>query len=300
MTAILTDPAIGDEERRARLFGGDLILLSPRPSVLALCEFARELIHEAFGSRDPLTAQDELPVVGYVAILAGLKPNFINHPESKRLLRAILEDLGCELDSTYLDVPRMRTSTHSDYLTSGLAYAFHPHRDAWYSAPLAQVNWWIPIFEMAENNGLAFHPQYWERAVANGSAGYDYELWTQTGRKSASEQAGTDTRVQPHPEEPLDLEPDLRPIVPPGGVILFAGAQLHSSVPNTSDVTRFSIDFRSVSAADVEAERGARNVDSHCTSTAFVDFLRASDLTPAPKELIARLSVPRKTQVAVG
>ncbi len=264
MTAILTDPTIGDDERRAHVFDGNLILLAPRRSVEALCDFARELIHEAFGGSDPRTAQDNLTVDAYVAVLAALKPNFINHPESKRLLREILQDLGCELESTYLDVPRLRTSTHSNYLTSGLAYAFHPHRDAWYAAPLAQVNWWIPVFEMAENNGIAFHPQYWERAVANGSAGYDYERWTRTGRKAASAQVGSDTRAQPHPEEPLDLDPDLRPLVPPAGVLLFSGAQLHSSVPNTSDVTHFSIDFRTVHADDVLAGRGARNVDSSC------------------------------------
>jgi len=27
------------------------------------------------------------------------------------------------------DTPRMRTSTFDDYLTSGIAYAFHPRRD---------------------------------------------------------------------------------------------------------------------------------------------------------------------------
>ena len=145
-----------------------------------------------------------------------------------------------------------------------------------------------------------FHPQYWDRPVKNGSARYDYEIWTQTGRRTAASQVGVDTREQPKPEEPLDLDPDIRPIVPPGGVILFAGAQLHSSVPNTSDVTRFSIDFRSVSLDDVWEERGAPNVDCECTSTAFVDFLRASDLSAAPADAITKLHVPRREPVPVG
>jgi hypothetical protein len=75
-------------------------------------------------------------------------------------------------------------------------------------------------------------------------------------------------------------------ITPPGGVLLFSGAQLHSTVPNTSGRTRFSIDFRAVNIRDVQARTGARNVDSACTGTTLGDFLRATDLEPLPADLI--------------
>ena len=68
--------------------------------------------------------------------------------------------------------------------------------------------------------------------------------------------------------------------------MVFSGAQLHSSVPNTSGRTRFSIDFRDVHRADVEAGRGAVNVDSHCTGTTMRDYLRVSDLERLPAEVI--------------
>ena len=63
--------------------------------------------------------------------------------------------------ATYFDGPRMRTATSDGYLTSGIAYAFHPHRDTWYSAPFCQINWWIPIYDIEPVNALAFHPRYW-------------------------------------------------------------------------------------------------------------------------------------------
>ena len=63
-----------------------------------------------------------------------LKPAFIHHPESKRHLTAVLEDLGCELEKTYFDVSRMQSSTSSNYLTTGIAYAWHAHRNTVYSA----------------------------------------------------------------------------------------------------------------------------------------------------------------------
>ena len=96
-------------------------------------ELARELIRDAFGSLDPETAQYHMPVEQYAAVLAELKPKFIHHPDSKRLIKQMLSETGCDLEKTYFDVPRMRTATSDDYLTTGIAYAFHPHRDTWYS-----------------------------------------------------------------------------------------------------------------------------------------------------------------------
>jgi hypothetical protein len=82
------------------------------------------------------------------------RPKFIHHPESKRYIPLILKELGCDLEQAYFDVPRMRSSTSDDYLTSGIAYAFHPHRNTWYSAPRCQLNFWIPEFQILPRNGF--------------------------------------------------------------------------------------------------------------------------------------------------
>jgi hypothetical protein len=62
---------------------------------------------------------------------------------------------------------------------------------------------------------------------------------------------------------------------------------MHSSVPNTSGVTRFSIDYRAVNLDDVVEKRGAPNIDSSCTGTVMRDFLRCSDLSRLPEEAVA-------------
>ena len=53
------------------------------------------MIEEAFGPLDPLTAQYEMSVEKFVEIFAPLKPRFIHHPESKRLIKEMLADFGC-------------------------------------------------------------------------------------------------------------------------------------------------------------------------------------------------------------
>ena len=59
------------------------------------------------------------------------------------------------------------------------------------------------------------------------------------------------------------------------------------TVPNTSNVTRYSIDFRTVHLDDVLKRKGAPNVDSACTGTTMGDYLRGTDLSHLPEDAIS-------------
>jgi hypothetical protein len=282
------DADVSDDIRRHRLYDGQLFVYSPRPSILAFASFARSMIEDAFGGRDPRTAQCDMEVERYADLLGKLKPAFIHHPESKRHLTNILGDLGCSLVETYFDVPRMRTATSDNYLTTGIAFAWHAHRDTWYSAPPCQINWWMPIYELESENSMAFHPRYWTKPVKNSSAGYNYYTWNKMHRgENVAKMIKQDSRPLPRATEPMELDPQIRLICPVGGIILFSGQQMHSSVPNTSGVTRFSIDFRTVHLGDVVAKRGAPNIDSACTGTVMRDYLCGADFSRIPDEIIA-------------
>lgn len=286
MNTIYFDSTFSDEIRRKHLYNGQIFVFYPCASAIALCDFARGMVEEAFAPLDPREAQHSLPVEKYVEILAQLKPAFIHHPKSKQLIQGILKESGCDLSKTYFDVPRLRTATSDRYLTAGIAYAFHPHRDTWYSAPLCQINWWVPVYDITPENAMAFHPRYWSQPVKNSSRDYNYAQWNKESRKNAAQHIKTDTRKQPHAEETLEMEPQLRLITQVGGMILFSGAQMHSTVPNTSGYTRFSIDFRTVHFDDVIAQQGAPNIDSACTGTSLGDFLRGNDFCPITDTLL--------------
>lgn len=284
---IFLDSRTTDDERRANLYAGQLYVYSPRPSLLAFADFTRGLIREAFGSIDPETAQHEMPVERYAELLGKLKPAFIHHPESKRHVQKVLQELGCDLGKTYFDVPRMRSSTSDSYLTTGIAYAWHPHRDTWYSAPPCQLNFWMPVFELDAENGMAFHPRYWSQPVRNSSSGYNYYVWNAQHRAGAEKLTKADDRPLPKPTETVELDPQIRVQCPVGGMLMFSGAQLHSSVPNTSGKTRFSVDFRTVHLDDVVGKRGAPNVDAACTGTTMRDYLRGTDFSLIPEDIVA-------------
>ena len=287
MNTIFFDSHVDDEIRRQSLYNGQLYVYSPVPSSSALCAFAREMVEKAFAPLDPRDAQHTMPVEEFAAVLADLKPKFIHHPQAKEHIQGIFKELGCDLEKIYFDVPRLRSMAHTDYLTAGIAYAFQPHRDTWFSAPHCQVNWWIPVYDVQPENVMAFHPRYWSQPVRNGSASYNYYQWNKEGRKSAAQQIKTDTRKQPTPEEPMELDPQVRIVCNVGGIILFSGAQMHSTVPNTSQRTRFSIDFRTIHLDDLAAQVGAPNLDSACTGTTLRDFLRGSDFSHIPDNLVA-------------
>jgi hypothetical protein len=284
---LFCDSRMDESKRRQELYRGSVFVYSPSPSALKLCEFAREMVEKAFHPHDPRKIHEHLPVEQCVQILAELKPRFIHHPRCKELIQGMLRERGCELDKTYFDVPRLRTAFPFDYLSSGIAYAFHPHRDVWYSAPSSQVNWWMPVYEISPENSMAFHPRYWDEAVVNNSDTYNYYEWNRTSRQNAAQHIKEDTRVQPRPQVPLDPDPQVRVVAEVGGAMLFSAAQLHSTVPNTCGATRYSIDFRTVHLDDVWNKRGAPNVDSAATGTTLRDYLRATDFTHLPEAAVA-------------
>jgi hypothetical protein len=286
MDTVYFDSPFDDAQRRKKLYAGQIFIFSPRPSTVKLCQFARHMIEDAFRGKDPLFAQFDMPVEQYVQIVAPLKPKFIHDPETIGLLRDVVQELGCDLSDTYLDVPRLRMVTSDAYLTAGVGYAHHAHRDTWYSAPMQQFNWWLPIYPIESESSMAFHPRYFNEVVPNTSSEFNYYEWNSVGRKNAAQQIKEDTRKQPKATVPIESHPQVRFVCPPGGIVLFSAAQLHSTVPNTSGRTRYSIDFRTVNLSDVRQGVGAANIDSACTGTSLRDFRRGADLAPMPEDVL--------------
>ena len=126
MNTVYVDSDVNDAGRRQRLYAGQLFVISPRPATIALCEFAKSMIREAFGSVDPLAAQYQMPVEQYVAIVSPIEAKVYSPPGNKKAPAQLVADCGCDLNETYVDVPRLRMVTSHGYLTSGVGYAHHP------------------------------------------------------------------------------------------------------------------------------------------------------------------------------
>lgn len=249
--------------------------------------FARDLIAQAFAPHDPERIHEVLEPGELASVLGKLKPAFTHHPDSWRLMTDILAELGCDLEDIHCDVPKLRTAYPVGHLTKGIAYAFPAHRDTWYAAPQAQVNWWLPLYPLAADNAMAFYPHYFNRAVDNDSARFNYYRRNRE-RVDAHKFVTDDPRVQPAASLSED-EPQFRLLPGTGGIVIFSGSQLHRTVPNRSQRSRYSVDFRTVSKADIEENRGASALDVHCTGTALRDFRKAADRACMNEDLALRL-----------
>jgi hypothetical protein len=300
MTVIWFNHAIRDEERRRRLYDGELFVYDNLRSVAEFTSFSREIVEAALAPHDPLRVHEVLSPSELASVLGQLKPKFTHHPEARRLVGCILAELGTDLDDCHMDVPKLRTSYPPGHLTKGIAYAFPAHRDTWYGGPQAQINWWLPIYPLTGDNTMAFYPRYFSNPAANDSDQFNYYR-RNVERRDLTKFVDSDPRIQPSAIGLSQDEPEFRLLPDVGGLILFSGAQLHATVSSPGCLSRYSVDFRTVSRSDIERGQGAPNVDVRCKGTALRDFRRASDAAPMPEELARRLDPvgPAQDELAV-
>jgi hypothetical protein len=277
MNTLYFDSSAGDDVRRQHLYDGQIFVFSPSPSTRALCQLACDLIEATFGSPIPPVAENGLPVEKFLAAEASVKQQIMKHPHTKQLIQSLLQELGCDLSKTYFDLPQLRVMPHRGYLPNNEGLLHDPHRDTWYAAPQCLINWWMPICDFESESALAFHPLYWKRPVNNDSRNFDQGQDYKTNFREAE---------FPHPTEKVAIEPEVRVVCPASGIILFSGAQMHSAVPNTSGLTRYSLDLRTVHYDDILTGRGAPNIDSRSTIALLTDFMRATDLTHFPDDVM--------------
>lgn len=297
MVNVHIDPSFDDEERRRHIFAGDVIVYTNVPAIADFAAFTRELVTDVFAPDEPTTVHTARGPDELADILIDFKPQFIHHPESIAYVQRITTALGAGPDATYADVPKLRTAFPVGGLATGIAYAFQAHRDTWYAAPPQQINWWMPVWPAATNNVMEFYPRWFGNAIENSSGEYNYYEANAWRGRIKDFSGGKDVRVHPAPLRALEAdEPQLCLVPPVGGIMLFSGDQLHATIPNTSSVTRYSIDFRTVHEADVRSGRGAPRADVACIGTALRDFRRLTDRASFSEEDVRHYD----TEGAVG
>lgn len=273
--AILVDPNFDAQTLRHKLYTGDLVVLTRLGAVRRLVDHVRQELESLFAPHPPETAHRTVDREAMAAVLGTWKPGFIHSAVASDLVRDAIREAGFAEDATHYDVPRPRTSFPVGHLTNGIAYAFPWHRDTWYAAPAQQVNWWLPVYPLRADNAMGFDPAQFFRAVPNTSDTFDYYRNNQDRRRTAQHvEAEGQARPAAIGHEPQD---ETVVLPEPGAVLLFSGAHLHRSIPNTSGRARFSVDFRTVDAADVASGTGAPILDVQCAGTAIRDFVRVSD-----------------------
>ena len=123
------------------------------------------------------------------------------------------------------------------------------HRDTWFGSPHHQINFWCPLWPMTEGAGVVVQPRWFQRAVANTSAGYDQWL------------NALGLTLPPSPLIDTAGDDELAPHLEPGDLLVFAGQQLHRSGVNHGPATRGSLEWRVLVETDRTSPWRPINVD---------------------------------------
>ncbi|MCU1748348.1 helicase associated domain-containing protein [Pseudomonas sp. 6D_7.1_Bac1] len=264
------------------IYAGDIFLNTELTSAKELCAFAQESITAAFdGETDHHALHRMMPVEDFVALVTRLKGQFTNSQRAKDLIRAFTLEIGVDPQDYIFDVPRVRVVPNYNYLHAGVSYAYKPHRDTWYGSVDCQINTWMPVHTIKPEQTMMINPAYFDVPVKNTSADWSLSEWINTQRHRAKDNLTEERRVHPVPQEEINGASEVRIAGNTGEMLIFSGSHLHGTVPNYTDNTRFSVDFRLMHLDDLKHKRGAINVDSACpdVGAGFKDYFHAHDFS---------------------
>lgn len=292
----LANEEVSDQDRRRSLFSGDLFVYSPRHSTVSFAGASLRFIESTLGP-DAVWAQQRMPESEFITrfdVAVRILSKVV-----LELASGVVADFGCDPETTFIGAPALAAVTGQGFLAHGLGIPQHPHRDTWYAASPYQVHWFVPLHNLDSSAAFAFHPMYWDMPVRNSSRDFDYEAWHAHNRMGQAARQHVEPLDQPRSLGPIDLSSELRISCPAGGVILSSVAQLYSAGPNETLKTHFSVHFQTLSQGDVESGIGAWNLDAEPYGTSLPTFVRCSDMSPIPENLV-RDALERRAGAPAG
>ena len=215
--------------------------------------------------------QFEMPSAELYDRIGKVRKALVASNEVQALLSKLLVQLGFDPAEQAIDPARLRAVAHKGHENPLAAPAYTAHRDTWYANPQAQINWWIPLHDVSEGETFAFLPAYFDKAVNNNSADFDYDRWiAQVGWQNTTGASA----VYPAADPGFDRASALPFTCQAGEILLFAASHLHQTSQIISGKTRFSMDFRTVHLDDHNSGLGAPNVDNLSTGCSLADYRR--------------------------
>ena len=278
----MTDVAVPLSPRafQDRIYAGDILCFRGLPAMRALVAFTQAFAEAATAPHHPTKAHEGLTESAQRAQFGAYQRTYAQNDEAKEHWAALYEAIGLGREGLACDRVIARVQTHDvrperrdrDLETAPLAF----HRDTWGSNLYAQVNWWAPLYPVTAGRTMEIFPDLWRQALRNSSPDFDLREVIERRRSADAPPLDVDA-VIPHVSEAVDPALGRPVLIEPGDIIAFSGAHAHRSVPNSTGLTRLSLETRTLWIADVETGRGAVNLDGAARWQAPGWFRRLSD-----------------------
>ena len=252
---------ISDKERAERCFSGELLVFKNIPAMQAMIKYSDALLTDALGGIKATEAQQQFLPEEFLQRTGNAQAQFRNSQEAKTLFFNVLAQCGVDLNNTYYDYFPMRIVPHDEDYNGAEYGEIGQHRDTWGSNIHSQINWWAPIYELEENRTIAVYPNYWNKPIANNTDTWSHLEYIKKRNETPAEREVSYPSA-PSPQAKVDESNLIKVMLEAGDVLCFSSAHLHGSVPNTTEIPRYSVEMRTINKEDLKANRCAPNVDN--------------------------------------
>ncbi len=265
----------------AQVFDGDILLFTPTP-MHDLLKKVENIAKESFSCDYPPHAHRHHTHAEFLRC-AETAQQRVNSAECKPLFAEVLAAVGQDTSDLFWDTLGLRIApplhTTDDFNNRGFRSHAVVHRDTWGVGLQSQINWWAPVFSLADRRTMGFFPSYWQRPLPNTTDTWSFKEFLASRKQSGG------GRAAKYPGAPLALAKPDEKIVPlrmnPGELAAFSSAHLHGSIANTTPLTRFSLEIRTLSLVDLHNQNGAPNADNESVRQPLVGlFSSVADATP--------------------
>ncbi len=279
---MLDRPPSDSGSLRRAIYDGGVFLIAPTAASMRLSAATLAAVEaELGGDGPPREAQFRLDDQAFFDRVGRLRKQIYTGTAYHAMLRDVVASCGFDSRRIAFDPARLRVVAHRGFENPRAAPVYHAHRDTWYGHAQALITWWIPLHDLTQEETFVFFPEDFQRQVPNDSERFDYDRWTLAGADLKIGWQNRDDGLRAlYPSLTGEARPGRRVgfSCPASAVLLFSGAHLHQTLPNTSGRTRFSLDFRTVDRDDHARGLGAPNVDNRSTGSALRDYIQPPGL----------------------
>ncbi len=236
------------------VFTGKIIQFSSSENTLIAA--ARDLCCNIFECDNPTIAHRLYPKDDFLLRAKKAQDSF-NTPFYRGLFINWLQSFGIDHKDLYWDTLGLRIAPPISTHQGGFRSLVKVHRDTWGTGIQTQINWWAPIYPLANGRTMQFFPDYWQKPLKNTTGDWSFEEFLAHRKQTqATGKAAT------YPSVPFATETPTTPShlvkIDCNDLLAFSAAQLHSSVPNKTSLTRYSFEIRTIHPTQT---KGAPNCD---------------------------------------
>ncbi len=184
----------------------------------------------------------------------------------KKYFFEFLNFMNFDVKKTYSDKITFRFSPQKSEKPLGFLKPALPHRDTWASNFQAQINWWIPLHDVYDENTIYFVPKYFNKKIDNDSLTWSFDEY-----KKGNEPAST-----PVVKEKIKFNDLLTTSLKFGQILCFSGHHVHGS--NLSSKRRVNLEVRTISLDDSKNFHIPANLDSYSNNKRYKWFKSLDNL----------------------